>query len=218
MTCVDFGRFEIRTEVDASFSPFRHSTEVDRSWSQIICIFVKFTIICVSWPVDLRIRWASHRKSVRKIWFCKLAWTFMDRESSWAAALVFNLRFAVWPRKVRWRAWIVRIYEDLRWRWSISNSYGSRQKFFTVSPPKGSRHKRWSQVSCICLKFTFATCVSLRELSIIRFWFQSVKNGTSDGVLRKWRASHNLAKLFINKRSISYFSQQNLKYLTARRM
>ena len=31
MTCVDFGRAQIRTQVDASFSPFGHPTQVDTS-------------------------------------------------------------------------------------------------------------------------------------------------------------------------------------------
>ena len=45
-TCVDFGRAQIRTQVDTSFSPFDHPTQVDTSWSQVNCIFVKFTAFC----------------------------------------------------------------------------------------------------------------------------------------------------------------------------
>ena len=35
MTCVDFGRTHIRTQVDARFSHFGHPTQVDASWSQV---------------------------------------------------------------------------------------------------------------------------------------------------------------------------------------
>ena len=67
LTCVDFGRAQIRTQIDTS-------------WSQVICICVKF-ICCdlcelVSWlanPFGIRLR-----KSVRKSWFCKLALTCID--------------------------------------------------------------------------------------------------------------------------------------------
>ena len=43
MTCVDFGRAQIRTQVDARFSPFGHPTQVDRTYN---CICVKFTTFC----------------------------------------------------------------------------------------------------------------------------------------------------------------------------
>ena len=48
-TCVDFGRAQIRTQVDASFSPFGHPTQVDPSWSQVNCIWLKFTTFCNLW-------------------------------------------------------------------------------------------------------------------------------------------------------------------------
>ena len=45
-TCVDFGRAQIPTQVDVSFSPFGHPTQVDTNWSQVNCISVKFTTFC----------------------------------------------------------------------------------------------------------------------------------------------------------------------------
>ena len=38
-TCVDFGRAQIWTQVDASFLPFGHPAQVDTSWSQVICCY-----------------------------------------------------------------------------------------------------------------------------------------------------------------------------------
>ena len=46
MTRVKFGRSQIRTQVDAHFSLFGHSTQVDTSWLQVNCICVKFTAFC----------------------------------------------------------------------------------------------------------------------------------------------------------------------------
>ena len=46
MTCVNFGRSQIRIQVDAHFSLFGHSTQVDTSWLQVNCICVKFTAFC----------------------------------------------------------------------------------------------------------------------------------------------------------------------------
>ena len=68
-----------------------------------------------------------------------------------------------------------RLAAHLRWLWSSSNSYASRRTFFTVSSPNTS----WSQVICICVKFT--ACVNLRNdlrirlaalrKSVRKFWF-----------------------------------------------
>ena len=41
--CVDFSRAQIRTQADASFSPFGHPIEDDTSRSEAICQCVKFT-------------------------------------------------------------------------------------------------------------------------------------------------------------------------------
>ena len=41
MTCVDFGRAQIRTQVDASFSLFGHPTQVDTNISQVNYMYVK---------------------------------------------------------------------------------------------------------------------------------------------------------------------------------
>ena len=85
-TRVDFGRAQIRSQVDARFSPFGRPMQVpDTSWSQVICIRVKFVtfVTCLNFRADLRIRLATHRKSVRKFWFCKLVLTC---ESIWPAA------------------------------------------------------------------------------------------------------------------------------------
>ena len=38
-TCIDFGRAQIRTQVNTSFSPFGHPTQVGTSWSQVICCY-----------------------------------------------------------------------------------------------------------------------------------------------------------------------------------
>ena len=70
-TCDEFSRAQIRTQVDASFSAFRHPTQVDTSWSQVNCICVKFMTFatCVNLWADLWICLATHRKSARKLWF-----------------------------------------------------------------------------------------------------------------------------------------------------
>ena len=38
-TCVDFGRAQIWTQVDASFLPFGHPAQFDTSWPQVICCY-----------------------------------------------------------------------------------------------------------------------------------------------------------------------------------
>ena len=45
-TFVDFGRAQIRTQVGAIFSPFGHPTQVDKSWSQVIWIFLRLRTFC----------------------------------------------------------------------------------------------------------------------------------------------------------------------------
>ena len=67
--------------VSPSFSPFGHPTQVDTRWSQVNCINawnLRLFAACVNLPADLRIRSATHRKSVHKFWFCKLALTYID--------------------------------------------------------------------------------------------------------------------------------------------
>ena len=67
--------------VSPSFSPFGHPTQVDTRWSQVNCINawnLRLFATCVNLPADLRIRSATHRKSVHKFWFCKLALTYID--------------------------------------------------------------------------------------------------------------------------------------------
>ena len=78
-TCDDLRWFWSSSNSYASrrkFSPFGHPTQVvDTSWSQVICICVKFTT-CVNLRADLRIRLITHRKSVPSSGqFCKLAST-----------------------------------------------------------------------------------------------------------------------------------------------
>ena len=93
-TCVDSGRAQIRRQVDASkFSQFGHTTQVDKRWSQVNCIGVKFTASC-----DLRelaSRLATLRKSVRKFWFCKLVLTCVDFRVRLARALQHKQQFLV---------------------------------------------------------------------------------------------------------------------------
>ena len=53
LSCVDIGRAQIRTQVDASFSPFGHPTEVDTIRSEAIYLCVKFTTFATN-CVNLR--------------------------------------------------------------------------------------------------------------------------------------------------------------------
>ena len=86
-TCVDFGRAQIWMQVDASFLPFGHPTQVNTSWSQVICCYKNtltndmreiYGFLWLARPlVNL---FATHRKSAHKFWFCKLALTY---ESVW---------------------------------------------------------------------------------------------------------------------------------------
>ena len=76
---VELKFYSPRTQVDASYSAFGHLRQVDTSWSQVNCICVKFAT-CVNLRVDMWIRLATHRKSVHKFCFCKLASTY---ESVW---------------------------------------------------------------------------------------------------------------------------------------
>ena len=62
--CDHFGWAQINSQVDASFSPFGHPTQVDTSWSLVICICVKCTTFCDFLRADVRIHLATHRKSV----------------------------------------------------------------------------------------------------------------------------------------------------------
>ena len=105
LTCDDLSWLwstQIRTQVDASFSPFGHPTQVDTSWSQVNCRRVKFATFC-----DLRIRLAgTHRKSVRKFWFGKIASNRIDLRIRLASKFV---------RKF-WFSKLASNYIDLRFR------------------------------------------------------------------------------------------------------
>ena len=68
--CVDFGRAQIRTQVDASFSPFGHPTHVDTSWSQANCNYGFLRLANPLVHPDL--------KYVRKFWYWKLASTLVE--------------------------------------------------------------------------------------------------------------------------------------------
>ena len=70
-------------------------------------ICVKFTAFC-DLRADWRIRLATHRKSVRKFWFCKLALTCVD----------LRIRLATLRKSVRkfWFCKLVLTCVDLRVR------------------------------------------------------------------------------------------------------
>ena len=97
-TCVDlrwldFGRDQfVRKSTQA---PFGHPMQIDTRWSKVICIFVKFTTC-----LNLRVRLAIPRKSVRKFWFCKLAFRLATHVSFWSRLNSYASRrkfFTVWP-------------------------------------------------------------------------------------------------------------------------
>ena len=60
---MDFGRAQIRTQIDARFSPFGHPTQVDTSWSQVNCNYGFLRLANPLVHPDL--------KSVRKFWYCR---------------------------------------------------------------------------------------------------------------------------------------------------
>ena len=102
-TCISFGHPLALTRVDLRWLGLtvvelkfvRKSTKVfyrlaiqrksNTSWSQVICIYVKFATFCYlrNLRVDLRIRLTTHRKSVRKFWFFKLALTCIYLARAW---------------------------------------------------------------------------------------------------------------------------------------
>ena len=68
-TCVDFGRAQIWTQVDASFLPFGHPVQVDTSWLQVICCYknaLTSDMREIYSFLRLASRLATLRKSVRK--------------------------------------------------------------------------------------------------------------------------------------------------------
>ena len=74
LTCVDFGWAQIRTQVAAGFAPFGHPTQLHHAWNvRLFATWVEFNL-----QGDLRIRLATHRKSVRKFWFCKATSTCVN--------------------------------------------------------------------------------------------------------------------------------------------
>ena len=84
-TCVSFGQLLVMTLVELKFvsksTQVFHRlatqcklTQVDRKAS----VYARFFVTCVNLRADLRFRLATHRKSVRKFWVCKLALTFVD--------------------------------------------------------------------------------------------------------------------------------------------
>ena len=79
ITCAQFGRDEICTEADASFSPFGHPTQVNSSWATFINLLISqwnteyvcremfyFATRVYLWGT-LSIRLATQRKSLRNI-------------------------------------------------------------------------------------------------------------------------------------------------------
>ena len=120
MTCGDFGRAQIRTQADASFSPFRHSTQVDKSsrhfyvreiwWLYSTCAELAFRLAThLRWLaltlVELKFvrksthvfhRLATQRKSIKTDhkWSSLYAWNFtilFDLREGFQAHLRFHL-------------------------------------------------------------------------------------------------------------------------------
>ena len=79
MTCVDFGRAQIWTQVDASFFlPFGHPAQVNTSWLQVICYYKNALTndMCEIYGfLWLANHLATLRESICKFQFCKLAST-----------------------------------------------------------------------------------------------------------------------------------------------
>ena len=86
MTCAHFGRDQICTKVDASFSPFGHPTQVNASWEASINLLLAseihdisdlkwvFIATCGYLRGNLRVRLATQRKFLRKfnLWLLSL--------------------------------------------------------------------------------------------------------------------------------------------------
>ena len=79
-TCVDFGRAQIYTQVDASFSPFGHPMQVDTSRSQVHCIYVKFTAFYDLRELASRLAnpFGHPSQGRMQVLVCKLALTCID--------------------------------------------------------------------------------------------------------------------------------------------
>ena len=116
--CFAFVRLQIRTQSwRKSYTAFGHPTQVDTSWSQVICICLKFTTFfayestCESvWP-------PGHRKSVRKFWFCKLA---SACESVWPGLKCI----AISVFKITASFVVVSSHEDIFVSRNFASSYG----------------------------------------------------------------------------------------------
>ena len=109
-TCVDFGRAQIRTQVNVSFSPFGHPMQVDtqKSWLQV----VKFTTFCKSvWPPFASPYGSSGFANLRRLALtCEYVWPGLNvREPSCYSIMVYPLNSLPNPKtnpsihhNVRW--------------------------------------------------------------------------------------------------------------------
>ena len=78
----------------------------------------------------------------------------------------FNLRFV----------WAAATCLNLRWLWSSLNSCAIQRSFFLPFDPT-QVDTRWSQINCICVKFTtFASsrCLATHRKSACKFWFRKL--------------------------------------------
>ena len=102
--------------------------------------------------------YASRRTSWPRA--CSRLWT-RPRRNYALAKRALNLRF-IWPTTCVDLHRLATTCVDLRWLWSSSNLDASRRKFSPFGHPT-QVDTSWSQVHCICVKFT-AFC-DLRELA-----------------------------------------------------
>ena len=110
MTCAHFGQGQICTQVDASFSPFGHPTQVNARWvTSIILLLVNeiqdmsalrwfFFATHVYLRGNLRVRLATQRKSLRKFNLRPLATTC---HSVWPGLYTLINLESMNPKRVR---------------------------------------------------------------------------------------------------------------------
>ena len=90
MTCAHFGRDQICTQVDASFSSFGHPTQVNANWvTSVRCyinllanerqdMFAAFFVTCVQLRGNLQVRLATKRKTLLKFYLRLLTYDYLQ--------------------------------------------------------------------------------------------------------------------------------------------
>ena len=92
----------IRTQGDASFSPFGHPTQICTSWLQVICICVKSIFLrLVAWLTSRLAIAFGHASRSKMFWFCKLTSTCesnLDYRVQFQSS--FSVNFSEFPASI----------------------------------------------------------------------------------------------------------------------